>query len=290
MTGEGGGFLDSAEKHIWGGSFDYYTYTPSLNAKKVLLYPLETGFFHMLDGHCTERDTYPSFQIMYLKSGELTLRTNAMQGVAHGGQFILLDCYQYHRYQSVGPTEMLWMHFDGQAARFYYQQIIAKRGPIFALEQDEKALHPLKTIYNIFRSGTYLSETMLAKYVTDILTWFVDAPVGQGDVDRSSHDIQMVMTYIANHLDEPLDLHQLAAMTGLGERSFIRVFKKATGYTPHAYVIDARINSARSMLSNSSKPVEQIALNCGYSKLSVFCSAFKSKVGMSPMEYRRRTL
>ena len=54
---------------------------------------------------------------------------------------------------------MLWTHFDGQAARFYYQQIIAKRGRIFALEQDEKALHPLKTIYNIFRSGTYLSET-----------------------------------------------------------------------------------------------------------------------------------
>ncbi|PXY86594.1 helix-turn-helix domain-containing protein [Bifidobacterium asteroides] len=79
-------------------------------------------------------------------------------------------------------------------------------------------------------------------------------------------------------------------MTGLGEPSFIRVFKKAAGYTPHAYVMDARINAARSMLSNSSKPVEQIALNCGYSKLSVFCSAFKSKVGMPPMEYRRRTL
>lgn len=48
---------------------------------------------------------------------------------------------------------------------FYHQQMIAKRGLIFALEQVEKALHPLKTIYNIFRSGTYLSETMLAKYM-----------------------------------------------------------------------------------------------------------------------------
>ena len=40
----------------------------------------------------------------------------------------------------------------------------------------------------------------------------------------------------------------------------------------------------------SSKPVKQIALNCGYYKLSVFCGALKSQVGMSPMEYRRRTL
>lgn len=79
-------------------------------------------------------------------------------------------------------------------------------------------------------------------------------------------------------------------MTGIGGRSFIRVFEKATGYTPHAYVMDARINAARSMLSNSSKPVKQIALNCGYYNLSVFCGALKSQVGMSPMEYRRRTL
>ena len=176
---------------------------------------------------------------------------------------------KYLHYQTEGPTEMLWMHFDGQTARFYYQQIIAKRGPIFALEQVEKALHPLKTIYNIFRFGTYLSETMLAKYVTDILTWFVDAPVGQGDIDRSGHDIQMVMTYIANH--------QLAAMTGLGELSFIRVFKKATGYTPHAYAMDALTNATRSILNNSSKPVEQIALNCGCSKPPSFAALLNPK-------------
>lgn len=106
--------------------------------------------------------------------------------------------------------------------------------------------------------------------------------MGKGDVDRSSHDIQLVMTYIANH--------QLAAMIGLGERSFIRVFKKATGYTPHAYVMELQINATRSILTNSSKPVKQIAQDCGYSKPSIFCSAPKSKVGMSPMECRRRTL
>ncbi|PKV09041.1 hypothetical protein CQR44_1359 [Bifidobacterium asteroides] len=39
----------------------------------------------MLNGHRTERDTYPSFQVMYLKSGELTLHTNAMKSVAQGG-------------------------------------------------------------------------------------------------------------------------------------------------------------------------------------------------------------
>ncbi|WP_390459426.1 helix-turn-helix domain-containing protein [Bifidobacterium apicola] len=50
------------------------------------------------------------------------------------------------------------------------------------------------------------------------------------------------------------------------------------------------INSSRRMLSNSSKSVECIAQNCGYSKPSVFCSAFKSKVCMSPIEYRRCTL
>lgn len=283
-------FLNSAEKHVWGSSFDYYTYTPSLNSKAVLLYPLETGSFHLLDGHRTERNTYPSFQIMFIKSGRLSLRTDAMQGIANKEQFILLDCYKYHCYQSIGPTDMLWMHFDGKPARFYYQQIIDKRGTIFSLEQSEKALYPLKAIHDSFRSGTFLSETLLAKYVTDILTWFINSPTGQDERSRQSHDIQMVMTYIANHLKEPLNLKQLADMIGLGERNFIRVFKRATGYTPHAYVMDVRINAARSMLSNSTVSIQQISEECGYSKMSVFCSAFKTKVGMSPMEYRKRTV
>lgn len=282
--------MESAEKHVWGGSFEYYTYTPSLNAREVLLYPLESGLFHMMDGHRTERDTYPSFQIMYIKSGSLSLRTDTLQDVAGSGQFVLLDCYRYHCYQSVGTTDMLWMHFDGKPARFYYQQIIEKRGAIFSLEQSEKALRPLQTLHETFRSGQYLSETLLTKYITDILTWFINAPMGRDESGRQSHDIQEVMTYVSNHLKEPLNLKQLAEMTGLGERNFIRVFKRATGYTPHAYVMDVRINAARSMLTNSSATIREISDDCGYSKVSVFCNAFKSKVGMSPMEYRQRTV
>ena len=60
--------------------------------------------YYLLDGQRTERDAYPSFQIMHLKSDELRLCINAMQGVAHGGQFVLLDCCQYHRYQAVADA------------------------------------------------------------------------------------------------------------------------------------------------------------------------------------------
>ena len=65
--------------------------------------------------------------------------------------------------------------------------------------------------------------------------------------------------------------------------------KKQPVITPHAYVMELQINVTRSILTTSSKPVKQIAQDCGYSKLSVFCSAPKSKVGRSPMECHRRT-
>ena len=43
----------------------------------------------------------------------------------------------------------------------------------------------------------------------------------------------MVMTYIVNHLDEPLDLHQPAAMTDLGGAQLHLCIQKAAGYVSY---------------------------------------------------------
>ena len=181
----------------------------------------------MLDGHRAERGTYPSFQIMYLKSDQRIVRTNVMQGVAHGGQFVLLNCSNtiaISLWGGVDSDALDALRWSGSPVLLLADNCQARAN--LCLGAERKALHPIKIIYKKFRSGTYLSETILVKYVTDILAWFVDVPVGQNDVDRSGHDIQNVMTYIANHLDESLELHQFAAMTGLGGAALLEYSKK----------------------------------------------------------------
>lgn len=41
------------------------------------------------------------------------------------------------------------------------------------------------------------------------------------------------------------------------------------------------------MLLNTSLPLEQVALSCGYANESHFCVSFKRECGFSPMEFRK---
>ena len=86
-------------------------------------------------------------------------------------------------------------------------------------------------------------------------------------------------------LDSEIDTY-LAEQAGLSQYHFIRTFKKETGFTPHEYLVNTRLATARYLLKNTRLPVKDICFNTGFSCESVFCSAFKQHQGMTPAQYR----
>ncbi|MBT1161502.1 MULTISPECIES: AraC family transcriptional regulator [Bifidobacterium] len=286
---------DVASHLVWGGDYHYYVHTPSLVARNTFLYPLQTGLFHYEEGLLAERTRFDSFLIMVLRNGSMLIRTKDHETVASGGDFVLLDCYEYHYYQALEPSDVLWMHFDGKAARPYYEAIRERRGVAFALRNPVYALNQLARIYEIFKNGERLCEPVLGKYITDVLCEILapenDADFGAADRDGEGVDrdgVRRVMAYIPQHLDETLSVGELAAIAYMGEYTFIRAFKAQTGYTPHAYVMQARFDAATYMLANAQTSLKEICEACGFSTTSVFCSAFRKRMGVSPLEYRRR--
>lgn len=283
-------YSDAASHLVWGGDYDYYIHTPSKVARDTFLYPLQTGMFHYREGMLAERNRFDSFLIMYLRDGSMLVRTKDDEIAAHEGDFVLLDCYDYHYYQALEPTDVLWMHFDGNTARAYCELIHERRGLAFALRNPSYALNQLARIYEVFKNGERVREPILGKYITDILCEMLVEDNGVEPARRKEQDdIRRVMSYISQHLDEPLTVGELASVAYMGEYSFIRVFKAQTGYTPHAYVVQARLDIAKYMLVNSEAPLKEICAACGFSTTSVFCAAFKKRMGVSPLEFRRRS-
>jgi len=80
----------------------------------------------------------------------------------------------------------------------------------------------------------------------------------------------------------------LAERAGLGTRTFLRRFVKATGMKPGEYRQRMRIARSRELLEFTRDPVERVALACGYEDTRGFRRAFKRVIGLSPAEYRRR--
>ena len=85
-------------------------------------------------------------------------------------------------------------------------------------------------------------------------------------------------------------LEEMAAIAGLTTSHFCRVFKKATGSTPHQYVLKTRLDRGRHMLSHSDLPLAHIAEFLGFKSQSHFTRAFRQFTGRTPSDFRRQAL
>jgi transcriptional regulator GlxA family with amidase domain len=104
-----------------------------------------------------------------------------------------------------------------------------------------------------------------------------------------AHDderIRRAESRIQANLDRETSVRDLARMAGLGERTFMRHFKAATGRSPSDYVQALRIEAAKVMLEGGLKPVQAVAHDVGYADLAFFRGLFKRATGMTPAEYR----
>ncbi|POF89136.1 helix-turn-helix transcriptional regulator [Pseudomonas putida] len=82
-----------------------------------------------------------------------------------------------------------------------------------------------------------------------------------------------------------LSLASLAAQAGLGRYQLIRAFQAATGLTPHAYLLNARVNRARQCLRQG-LPLAEVAYKLGFADQSHFQRVFKAHAGTTPGRYR----
>ncbi len=97
-----------------------------------------------------------------------------------------------------------------------------------------------------------------------------------------------IQTWIADnyHLSNPVA--RMVERSGLSERTFIRRFRTATGYSPMEYVQTLRIEEAKHLLETTRTPVEMVAVEAGYEDPNFFRRLFKRRVGITPARYRQR--
>lgn len=100
--------------------------------------------------------------------------------------------------------------------------------------------------------------------------------------------IRRVHDYVEVHLDENVDLDALAAIAGLSRYHFARSFKQSEGMTPHAFLLNRRLEKAEDLLLRSKLSLSEIALAVGFADQSHLARRFRQWSGVSPSEFRKR--
>ena len=104
---------------------------------------------------------------------------------------------------------------------------------------------------------------------------------------RISHRLRRAAEYIKSHYAEAIDVRLLAEVACYHPSHFCRRFRSELGVSPMNYLIQIRIEQAKTLLEDTCLTVTQVGSSVGFRSLPYFSRCFSDRTGVSPSLYRR---
>lgn len=101
-------------------------------------------------------------------------------------------------------------------------------------------------------------------------------------------NIEAVIDFIENHLDQKLELETIAEAVHYSKYHLHRMFSDTVGITVREYVGRRQLTEGAKLLVFSKRSIIEIAFICGYEGQQAFTTAFKTMYKIPPAEYRQR--
>lgn len=118
-----------------------------------------------------------------------------------------------------------------------------------------------------------------------LLLSVIDASEHAPMSDGVSGRVRNLVEEMRAHPERSYPIDALAASIGFSVSSLLIAFKRATGYTPHAYLVKCRIDRAKTLLKAQDRKIADIALSLGFPSSQHFAVQFKNTVGQTPREW-----
>ena len=137
-------------------------------------------------------------------------------------------------------------------------------------------------------AGALFSESISIALITHLRDRYDRGSFSRRNGGRlSDRQVQTVRRYVRDHIDRDLSIVELAALVQLSPAYFCKAFAKTIGATPHRFVMNERVSTAKHHLDASSMiNLSELAASLGFANRTHFSSVFRKLVGCSPSEYR----
>ncbi len=141
-----------------------------------------------------------------------------------------------------------------------------------------------KDISSMFQPLMTEDRMLLKAYLLEILSRLLRMEEIEEE-KRYSAEINKFIEYVMENYPQHIDIDKKALELGFSPNFFQKIFKKETGVTPFAYLLQIRMNEAKILLSQGIQ-VKEVAKRVGYSDALYFGKVFKKQIGVSPAMYK----
>jgi len=264
------------------------------------------------DNDLTEVEHHHDFiEIVFITKGKgIQVISNNEYEVAEGDIFILQG-FQNHYFKNAGKAEIINVMFDPSRNPFLIPHDIRSidgYNALFILEPRYRNRKHFRNMLHLngveLAKAEYILNSMLheqsqkepgyelfLKNKLEELIIFLSRKYSQIGVPRARSLLRIgkAVDYLEHHYGQNIYIHQLAELSYMSLRNFQRVFRDATGRSPNDYLLDLRLQQASKLLTETESSVYSISNQVGIHDWYYFSRAFKRKMGISPLKYRKKS-
>ena len=217
--------------------------------------------FHFHDYYC----------VSLITNGTEILRNTDQTFLAPAGTISVTQANEVHRNSSLSDTGYSYktLYVNPDVLTYFNQG-----RKVQALERVIEDPLLFQQLLSVFNGKPVKSIARLINYVSQ--------PHESSLIERN---FELIDEIIESRSMEVIDTAWLAKQFHLSAFHFIRLFRKAKGITPQAYIAVYRLSKSKKMLL-SDVPVAHIAYELGFHDPSHFTHRFRQFFGVTPSQYR----
>lgn len=263
-------------------------------AKGALLYVQEAGDFLAGGSYFTARQGADSYLIKLTLSGCGELRYGGRTYAVPAGRFFWIDCREEQFYKTTpdaGSWHVIWVHFNGANARFYYESFLRNNAgePVGTLPADSPVYGAMQALLELDPSenGQMERDLRAAELLTGLLTHCLLSAMDRGSTRNLPQPVREICYYLMEHYARKHTLEELGARFNMSACHLQKMFKRYVGQSPTDYLIGQRMLKAKELMRTTDKSIGEIASLVGVTNVGYFSRQFKQQEGLSPQEYRK---
>lgn len=164
------------------------------------------------------------------------------------------------------------------------------------LQAEDIAFHTGGQVYHFMGRHGYWETLGRMEHLAELRDWYLErirAAVSSISDKREAStlsNVEKAKQYIDRNYSRELTLNEVSRQVHVSPYYFSKIFKEETGQNFIEYLTQTRMEQAKFLLRTSSMSIKEICFSIGYSDPNYFSRSFKRYEGMTPREYRERSV
>jgi AraC-like DNA-binding protein len=238
-------------------------------------------------------------ELLHILHGNVEVKTRNYTIKGSKGDTIYTPAFSPHRdiFSTDTPFEVHLFQFFWPDEKKMLKRYTPTQLASIQKSDKRKIAADIHNLYQTLIQGTSLGrELSNSMLLTIILRLFQAADTASGVEPavpgKSSKEVIMeeAKKLIQKEYSRPVSLDEIASALNISAYYLSHIFSQESGFTLSSHLTEVRMQNAALLLTSTQSSIASIAQSVGFSDATYFRKVFKLHYGISPREYRTRTI